>query len=54
MKTGTTFFNTKEQAERVQILNQESDHEWTYVVKPRGKFWVCALFDEFGSPVGYL
>lgn len=54
MLTGTTLFNTKEQAEQVRCLNSNDDPEWTYEVKPRGKYWVIRLFDEFGSPIGYL
>ena len=40
-------------AEALIKANQDDDG-WTYNLEPRGKYWVVAVRDEDGEPLGYL
>jgi len=51
-------YMSRDQAYRVAEINEEDAYfdgdDWTYKVESRGKWYVVAVYDEDGEPLGYL
>lgn len=45
---------TKESAQEIISALSVTDSDWTYLLENRGKYWVIAVEDEDGEPLGYL
>ena len=45
---------TKQAAQDIIAAVSATDSDWTYLLENRGKYWVIAVEDEDGEPLGYL
>jgi hypothetical protein len=45
---------SRERAESIVEDNTKFDDGWTYTIEQWGRYWVVAVHDEDGEPLGYL